>query len=441
MSFGKKHLSSIDAGHYKNTCDSATEVMPVPKVVKLSMSENIGAPCKPLVAKGDSVKVGQKIGDTDAFLSVPVHSSVSGTVTGIETIRNGMGGMDTLVVIEPDGRQELMEGLHAPEISDQPGFIKAMRESGLVGLGGASFPSWVKFNPKNLSEITTVIVNGAECEPFITSDHRTMLEDTQNVIDGCLALMKYLGASDGYIAIEDNKQNAIDKFTKMLKEQNIANIHVFPLQARYPKGAERVLIYEVTGKKCDAGVLPASLGVIVSNITSTAFVGQYLKDGIPLVKKRLTVDGDAVAQPKNVQIPIGALVSDVIAFCGGYKSEPKKILLGGPMMGRAIFSDEQPLVKANNAILAFTGEQAAIPEETACINCGRCHEACPFDLLPTKFAEAYERKDVQMLRDLQVMQCMECGSCSFVCPAHRPLAFMNKLGKAMVKEADRNAKH
>lgn len=226
MIFQKKHLTSIDAGHYKHTCDSATEVMPLPSVVKLSMSENIGAPCKPLVKKGDYVKVGQLIGDTDAFLSVPVHASVSGTVTGIETIRNAMGGQDTLVCIEPDGKQEMAEDLKAPVIEDQPAFIKAMRASGLVGLGGASFPSWVKFNPKNLIDIDTLIINGAECEPFITSDHRTMLEDAQNVIDGALALKKWLIAENVYIAIEVNKQNAIDKFNQMIREQNLEGFHV-----------------------------------------------------------------------------------------------------------------------------------------------------------------------------------------------------------------------
>lgn len=437
MLFQKKHLSSIDAGHYKNTCDSATEVMPLPSIVKLSMSENIGAPCKPMVKKGDYVKVGQLIGDTDAFLSVPVHSSVSGMVTGIETMRNAMGGQDTLVCIEPDGQQVMDETLQPPVIEDQPAFIKAMRASGLVGLGGASFPSWVKFNPKNLSDIDTIIINGAECEPFITSDHRTMLEDAQNVLDGAKALKKWLAAENVYIAIEVNKQNAIDQFNRMIREQNLDSegFHVFPLQSRYPKGAERVLIYEVTGKQCDAGVLPASLGVIVSNVTSTAFVGQYLKDGIPLVRKRLTVDGDAVVCPKNVLVPNGALVHDIIEFCGGYQKEPRKILLGGPMMGRAIFSDEVPVVKANNAILAFSEEMAEVPEETACINCGRCHTGCPFNLLPSHFAAAYERGDVKELQALQVMQCMECGSCSYVCPAHRPLAFLNKLAKNMVKEA------
>ncbi|MBQ3392001.1 MAG: electron transport complex subunit RsxC [Lachnospiraceae bacterium] len=435
MFFGAKHLNSIAAGHYKNTAGCATEVMPVPEIVKISMSQNIGAPCKPLVKKGDEVKVGQKIGDTDAFLHVPVHASVSGVVQGIETQRNAMGGYDTLVVIESDGKQEVDPSIKPPVYNDQPGFVQAVKDSGLVGLGGASFPTWLKFNPKNLGEPMTLIINGAECEPFITSDHRTMLEDTQNVIDGALEIMKWLGSEEGYIGIEDNKQDAIDKFDKLLSKQGITKLKTFPLQARYPKGAERVLIYEVTGKTCNAGVLPADLGCIVSNVTSVAFLGQYLKDGMPLISKRVTIDGDAVAKPGNVVVPIGAQIHDVIEFCGGYKAEPRKILMGGPMMGRAIFSDRMPIVKNNNAILAFTKEQSFIPEETACISCGRCHTACPFELLPTGFADAYEAKDVKRLNDLKIMQCMECGSCSYICPAHRPLAFINKLGKALVREA------
>jgi electron transport complex protein RnfC len=387
------------------------------------------------VKKGDEVKVGQVIGDTDAFVSAPIHASVSGTVKGIETQRNAMGGNDTLVVIEADKKQELADGIKAPEITDMESFVAATRTSGLVGLGGASFPTHIKFNPKNKDEVKTFIINGAECEPFITSDHRTMLEDAQNVIDGALEIMKWLETDMGYIGIEDNKPDAIANFDKMIAEQGITNLKTFKLQARYPKGAERVLIYEITGQNCPAGVLPADLGVIVSNVTSVAFFGQYLKDGIPLIKKRMTIDGDAVKEPKNIIAPIGTQIHDIMEFCGGYKEEPSKILMGGPMMGRAIFSDAMPIVKNNNAILAFSKKQAYIPEETACINCGRCHQACPFNLLPTGLADAYERGDAQRLFDLQVMQCMECGSCSFICPARRPLAFINKLGKGLVKEA------
>ena len=431
----QKHLNSIHVSHYKHTAGCATEVMPVPDVVKISMSQHIGAPCKPLVQKGDYVKVGQLLGDTDAFVSAPIHSSVSGTVTGIEEQKNAMGGIDTLVVIETDKKQEVYEGITVPEVNDLPGFVKAIRESGLVGLGGASFPTHIKFNPRNIDDVHTLIVNAAECEPFITSDHRLMLEDAEDLIAGCQLVMKYIGLDEGYIGIEENKMDAIQHIDSVLAAKGITNIKTFKLQARYPKGAERVLVYEITGKTMNAGVLPADLGLILSNVTTIAFVGQYFRTGMPLINKRMTIDGDAVATPKNVIAPIGTMINDVMAFCGGYKQEPRKILMGGPMMGRAIFSDEIPIIKNNNAILAFSKAQSLVKEETACINCGRCHQACPFGLIPTALADAYDRRDAEALNRLKVMQCMECGSCSYICPARRPLGFTNKLGKAVVKEA------
>ena len=435
MSSYAKHLHSINAGHYKNTAACETEVMPVPDVVKIPLSQHIGKPCDPLVKKGDEVKVGQLIGDTDAFVSAPIHSSVSGTVTGIDKYRSANGGYDTRVVIETDKKQTPWEGIKKPELTDFQSFVKAVRDSGLAGMGGASFPAHVKFNPKNLDEVDTLIVNGAECEPFITSDHRTLLEATQDIIAGALTIMKYMGMKQGFIGIEDNKQDAIAKLNKMLSEQHVENLKTFPLQAKYPKGAERVLIYEVTGRRVDAGMLPADAGVVVSNVSSVAFLGQYFRDGMPLIKRRVTVDGNAVANPKNVMALFGTSVKDLVAFCGGYKKPPKKIIMGGPMMGRATISDEVSIIKNNNAILCFDAEQAYIPEETACINCGRCHAACPFNLAPMKFADAYKHKDVEALQELQIMQCMNCGSCSFVCPARRPLAFMNTLAKGLVKEA------
>lgn len=435
MSQQRKHLHSIHVAHHKNTDKCETQVMPVPSEVVIPMAMHIGAPCKPLVKKGDEVKVGQLIGDTDAFVSAPIHSSVSGKVTGFDRIRNAMGGYDEVIVIETDGKQEPVEGLEPPKVSNLAEFVAEVRKSGLVGLGGASFPTHIKYNPKNIDEVDTLIINGAECEPYITSDHRLMLEDTDDILDGAELIMKHMNLSKGYIGIEGNKPDAIEKLQKRIDERGMKNMEIVVLQTTYPQGAERVMIYEITGKTMDAGVLPAQLGVILSNVTSVAFVGQYFRTGMPLVSKRMTIDGSAVAEPKNIIAPIGTRIADVIAFCGGYKEPPVKILMGGPMMGRAVFSDEMPIIKNNNAILAFSGPQSIIPEETHCINCGRCHFACPFNLIPTALTDAMEQKNVARLEQLKVMQCMECGSCAYVCPARRPLGFNNKLGKAILKEA------
>ncbi|MEE1038060.1 MAG: electron transport complex subunit RsxC [Eubacterium sp.] len=436
MSQQRKHLHSIHVAHHKNTDKCETVVMPVPSEVCIPMSMHIGAPCKPLVAKGDTVKVGQLIGDTDAFVSAPIHSSVSGTVKAIEEQRNAMGGYDQVIVIETDGKQEVAEGIEPPKAETREEFVAAIRKSGLVGLGGASFPTHIKFNPQNLDEVETLIVNAAECEPYITSDHRLMVEDTQDIIDGMKLVMKHLELKKGYIGVEGNKPDAIEKLKATIAEQGLADsMEVVTLQTTYPQGAERVMVYEITGKHMAAGVLPASLGIILSNVTSIAFVGKYFRTGMPLVEKRMTIDGSAVTNPGNIIAPLGTRIADIMEFCGGYKAEPKKILMGGPMMGRAVFSDALPVVKNNNAILAFSGPQALVPEETNCINCGRCHNACPFNLLPTALSEAVEAKDAERLDQLQVMQCMECGSCAYVCPARRPLGFNNKLGKAILKEA------
>ncbi len=431
-----KHLNSIKVSHEKHTAACATEKMAIPETVCISMSQHIGAPCQPLVAKGDTVKVGQPIGNTDAFVSAPIHSSVSGTVKEVSWIRSVVGGQDQVVVIETDGKQEVWEEIKPPVVNSMEDFIAAIRASGLVGLGGASFPTHIKLNPKNLDEVNTLIVNAAECEPFITSDHRLMLEDTEYIIKGIEAIMKHLNLKIAYIGVEGNKPDAIAKLEEVIAERGESDIiKVQVLRTRYPQGAERVMVYEVTGKTLNAGEIPSQLGIVLSNVTTIAFIGQYLETGRPLTTKRVTIDGSAVAEPKNIIVPIGARIADVIAACGGYKAEPRKILMGGPMMGRAVYSDEFPIVKNNNAILAFDAEQTLIPEETGCIKCGMCTRACPFNLLPVSLATAYNMKNVDKLNQLKVMQCMECGSCSYVCPAKRPLSFMNKMAKGLVKEA------
>jgi electron transport complex protein RnfC len=406
--------------------------MPVPDKVYISMAQHIGAPCQPKVAVGDLVKVGQVIGDSDAFISAPIHSSVSGKVTAIDKALSGAGVWDQIVTIETDKNQEVMEGTAPPQITDKDSFIKAVRNSGLVGLGGAAFPTHVKFNPKNLDEVDTIVINGAECEPYITADYRNMLENTELLVNGLKNTMKYLKLKRGIIGIESNKPKAIQKLRDMLKDT--PEIEVAELRAVYPQGAERVLIYETTGKEIPLGKLPADIGVIVSNITSMISLGKYLETGMPLIAKKVTVDGNAVQTPKNVEALIGTQVSQLIEFCGGYKGDPRKIVMGGPMMGQAIYDDGMTVNKNTSAVLVFDEKSSTVPQETSCINCGRCVRACPMHLMPTWLSKAYSAKDVETLQKLNVNLCMECGCCAYVCPAKRPLVQSIRKAKKVIKE-------
>ncbi len=433
MSLFSNHMNSIHVSHHKGTAGSESVAMPVPEKVYISMSQHIGKPCTPLVKKGDHVKVGQLIGDVDAFISAPIHSSVSGEVVSIEENRNAMGVMDTFVVIATDGLQEPFEGLEVPVCETREDFIKAVRNSGVVGLGGASFPTHVKLNPENIDEINTLIVNGAECEPFITSDHRNMLEFTEDIIEGIKLIMKYLNISTCYIGIENNKPDAIEKMKEAIKD--MPGVQVTELRSTYPQGAERVLIHETAGKTLHAGELPASVGCILSNVTTIMVIGQYFKTGMPLITRNITVAGDSVTNPGNIIAPIGTKYYDIIEFCGGYKSVPKKIIAGGPMMGRSQANDGGVVVKNTGALLFFDEKQVAAYRKTNCINCGRCHRACPIGLMPKEYFKAYRKGDAQRLKDLKINECMNCGSCSYVCPAKLSLAFINTLAKGMVKEA------
>jgi electron transport complex protein RnfC len=265
-----------------------------------------------------------------------------------------------------------------------------------------------------------------------------MLEDSQNIVDGITTIMKHLNLERCFIGIEDNKPKAIEMLKNMTEGSK--SISVVKLKARYPQGAERVLIYETTGKVLAPGKLPADIGVIVSNISTAAFLGQYFKTGMPLISKRITVDGNAVSNPNNLIAPIGTQIFEIIDFCGGYKKVPKKIIMGGPMMGRTIYHDGKPLIKNNNAILAFDETQALVHKETACINCGNCARVCPLRLMPTSIARAYKNNDVASLKELKVSICMECGCCSYVCPAKRQVNLINRLAKAKVRMAEQNGK-
>ena len=428
--FLKRSAQGAGVPHEKRTSNLETVVMPLPSKIVVSMSQHIGAPAAPAVAKGDQVYVGTVIGKAGGFVSADIHSGVSGKVDGITTITAPNGATQTCVVIIPDGEQKVDPAVKAPEVTDLKSFQDAVRASGLVGLGGAGFPAAVKLAPKNMDEIDTLVINAAECEPYITSDNRCMLEDTHFIMSGIKAVMKYLEIPKCIIGIEGNKPEAI---AKMKDAIDVPGIEVKTLPCRYPQGAEKVLIENCTGREVPFPGLPSDVGVIVMNVTSVAFVGKYLETGMPLVTKRLTVDGDIIKEPKNVEVIIGTPVQELMDFCGGFTEEPGKVLYGGPMMGNCIADLSQPVLKNNNAILAFSKKFAAVPKPTNCIHCGRCTNACPLGLSAKEIVQAYNTGDVDLLIELNADLCMSCGTCSFVCPAKRPLAPSIALAKIMMK--------
>lgn len=346
------------------------------------------------------------------------------------------GGRTTqAVVIEADGEQRMADDIAPPKVENREEFIAAVRASGLVGLGGAGFPTHIKLNPKNLDEVDTLIVNAAECEPYITTDYRECMENSWDIVSGVQTIMEFLDAGRVIIAIEKNKPAAIEELSKIARSVSTPQrqVQVKALPARYPQGAEKVLISACTGRRVPPGKLPADVGCVVMNVTSAAFLSRYLKTGVPLIDKRVTVDGSAVAHPQNLRVTIGTPVHDVLAFCGGLKEPCGKLLMGGPMMGLALMDDALPVLKQNNAILAFTEKDAQMTAATTCIRCGRCVDACPMHLMPTAIARAYAAGDVEDMARRGVMTCMECGCCSYSCPAHRPIVQTMRMAKEQVR--------
>lgn len=425
--------------HHKNTWELPTATMPPPERVILPMQQHLGAPCVPTVKKGDTVFVGTVVGDSDAYVSAPVHASVSGTVEELTTVMLTGGQMTQAVVIRSDGKMEKDPAIYPPAaITTKEELAAAARSAGLVGLGGAGFPAHVKLNVPEGKQIDTLIVNVAECEPYVTSDHREALENGKNVLEGIYKVKEILEVQRVLIAVEDNKPDVIQRLSEIAGDPQrdpLDQVRVLPLKSRYPQGAEKVLVQACTGRKVPEGKLPADVGCLVMNIGSISFLASYMRTGMPLTLKRVTLDGSAIAHPQNVIVPVGTPIKDVVAFCGGYKAEPKKLIMGGPMMGVAITSDELPILKQNNAILAFDEREAALRQPTACIRCGRCVAACPMQLMPTKLEQAAERKNTEALQSLHVMTCMECGCCSFSCPAGRRLVQAIRLGKSYVRKA------
>lgn len=401
------------------------------------MQQHVGAPCRPLVKVGDTVDVGQKIGDSDAYVSAPIHASISGKVAAITQVTLPGGQRTDAVVIQSDGEMRVSPDVKPPKVDSAESLCSALRESGLVGLGGAGFPAHVKLNVPKGKRIDTLIINAAECEPYITADNREAIENAQSVLEGVYIIRDLLHIDRVIIAVENNKPDVIETLTRIAdnpERDPDDNVRVLPLRARYPQGAEKVLVKSCTNRVIPLGKLPADVGCIVMNITSVAFVADYLKTGMPLVKKRVTVDGSAIQHPQNVLVPVGTKISDLVAFCGGWKAEPAKLLMGGPMMGLALTGDDLPILKQNNGLLAFAEGDAVLPEPTACIRCGRCVAGCPMDLMPTQLEKYAELGDVDALNRYGVMCCMECGTCAYNCPANRPLVQAIRMGKALVKK-------
>ena len=440
LSFPKKPFRTHGGAavpHRKNTAQLQTAVLPCPDQVTIPMQQHVGAPCKPLVKVGDTVDVGQKIGDSDAYVSAPIHASISGKVTAITQVTLPGGQRTDAVVIQSDGEMRVSPDVKPPKVDSAESLCSALRESGLVGLGGAGFPAHVKLNVPKDKHIDTLIINAAECEPYITADNREAIENAQSVLEGVYIIRDLLHIDRVIIAVENNKPDVIETLTRIAdnpERDPDDNVRVLPLRARYPQGAEKVLVKSCTDRVIPLGKLPADVGCIVMNITSVAFVADYLRTGMPLVKKRVTVDGSAIQHPQNVLVPVGTKISDLVAFCGGWKAEPAKLLMGGPMMGLALTGDDLPILKQNNGLLAFAEGDAVLPEPTACIRCGRCVAGCPMDLMPTQLEKYAELGDVDALNRYGVMCCMECGTCAYNCPANRPLVQAIRMGKALVKK-------
>lgn len=429
-------LRGVHVPHRKNTADTATVRMPAPKEVTIPMLMHIGKPANPVVGVGDHVDVGTLIAEQDGMISSAVYSSVSGTVKSVAETLLSTGKTGIAITIESDGEMTVDSSVVPPEVNSKEDFIDAVKRSGIVGLGGAGFPTYVKFATDK--KIDTLVINGAECEPYITSDSVTMLECAEDIAYAIETADKYMEFEKIIIGIEKNKPQAISKMKELAAKNS--KIQVKVLSSVYPQGGEKVLVYHTTGRVISLGMLPADTGCIVCNSSTMANIGKFLKTGMPLVERTVTVDGGAVAEPKNVIVPVGTPISEVFDFCGGLKTAPKKVLYGGPMMGVAVPNLSVPVLKQTNALLALDEKDAKVPKETACIKCGKCANSCPFGINPAKISKAYKNRDAESLEKLGTDICMLCGCCAFVCPANRPLAETNKLAKGYLAEVRKNAK-
>ena len=427
------YLHGVHVPHRKKTRHKPVLRMDIPKVVTIPMSMHIGAPSVPIVKVGDEVKVGQKIAEAGGFVSVPVYSGVSGKVSKIKDYLDANGRTAPAIVIESDGLQTVAETVIPPIVTNREELLTALKESGIVGLGGAGFPTHVKFAVEP-ERIDYLVINGAECEPYVTSDTITMMERSEDMGYALRVLCDILGIRKVVVGIENNKKRAAVAMRKMAADIVEAEVSVKMLPSVYPQGGEKVLIYHTVGRVVPEGKLPIDAGCIVINCTTLATIGTYLKTGMPLVEKCVTVDGGAVTNPQNVLAPVGTAIAELFEACGGLTCDPAKILYGGPMMGVTVPDTTEPVMTNTNAVMALTKKEAWLPKTTACIRCGSCTNHCPFGLAPMAISHAYKCGEVDVLKTLNVETCMLCGCCSFVCPANRPLVQRNKLAKELLKE-------
>lgn len=395
------------------------EVLPKGEMV-YPLSQHIGAPAKALVAKGDRVLAGQKIAEGGGFVSAEVYATVSGTVKNIEPRRVASGDMVMSIIVDNDGKYEEIsfEGKD-PETMSKEEIIAAVKEAGIVGMGGAGFPTHVKLSPKEPEKIEYVIANCAECEPYLTSDYRRMIEEPEKVIGGLKIVLQLFDGAQGILAVEDNKPDCIEILRKLTA--NETRISVKALKTKYPQGGERALIYAVTGREVNSKMLPADVGCVVNNVDTMVAIYRAVTEGRPLMERIVTMTGDAMKDPCNYRVRIGMSYEELLDIEGGFRVQPEKIICGGPMMGNALFDLKIPVTKTSTALLALSKDEVAANEPGPCINCGRCLEVCPGRIMPSKVATCAEHFDEEGFLALGGMECCECGCCSFICPAKRPL--------------------
>lgn len=423
----------IHAHDHKNLSKKKpiTEYKPQGELV-FPLSQHIGGPAQPIVAIGDKVLAGQKIAEACGFVSACIHSSVSGNVIAIEPRLVASGEMVNSIIIESDGKfneVQYDQGKKLEEYSKDE-IRELVKEAGIVGMGGAGFPTHVKLSPKSDEAIDYIIVNGAECEPYLTSDYRRMLETPELVIEGLKVVLALFKKAKGYICIEDNKRDIIIKMKKLV--QGEPRIEVKTMYTKYPQGSERHLIYAATKRKINSSMLPADAGCIVHNIDTICAIKQAVIDRKPLTKRIITISGDAITETGNFEVYLGTNVNELIEASGGFVKEPEKIIAGGPMMGMAIYNTNIPAIKGSSAFLFFKEDEVSKCETSACINCGRCVNVCPSRIIPSKLSELSERGDMEGFIKLDGVECCECGCCSYVCPAKRNLAQSMKTMRKLV---------